>query len=40
MVCWDRQQGHMLMRAHYILAIVVATIGWLWFLVWMAEQLV
>jgi hypothetical protein len=32
--------GHELMRAIYLAAIAVATIGWLWFLVWMAKQLV
>ena len=32
--------GHVLMRALYILAIVVATVGWLWLLVWLAAQLV
>jgi hypothetical protein len=29
-----------LIRAVYLAAIAVATLGWLWFLVWMAEQLI
>lgn len=31
---------HVLMRAVYLLAIVAATAGWLWLLVWAAPQLV
>jgi hypothetical protein len=36
----ESSMGHMLMCAIYLLAIVTATAGWLWFLVWMAEKLV
>jgi hypothetical protein len=36
----ESSMGHMLMRALYLLAIVVATAGWLWLLVWVVEKLV
>jgi len=32
--------GNSLMRVLHILAIVAATAGWLWLLVWLAQQLV
>jgi hypothetical protein len=28
------------MKANYFVAIVVATIGWLWLIVWIARQLI
>jgi hypothetical protein len=36
----ESSMRHVLMRAVYLAAIAVATIGWLWFLVWAATQLV
>jgi len=31
--------GHV-MRGFYLLAVAVASVGWLWFLVWVAARLV
>jgi len=36
----ESSMGHVLMRTVYLLAIVAATAGWLWLLVWVATQLV